>query len=200
MAFFFKIVIIKLLQVYRHAIMGKQVIIISSSPRKGGNSDTLCDEFLKGAEEAGHNVQKIFLKDKIIKYCTGCNYCNINSKRTCPQPDEMGEISELLVRADVIVFATPIYFYTMCGQLKTFIDRCCAKHTLLTNKEFYFIMTATATEEHIFDGTIHEFKCFLSCLGNPTIKGMIKAGGVWLNEDVHHTEYPQIAYEMGKNI
>lgn len=180
--------------------MEKHVTIISSSPRKGGNSDTLCDEFLKGAENSGHVAEKIFLKDKIIKYCTGCNYCSVNTKRTCPQVDEMGEILEKLIISDVIVFGTPVYFYTMCGQLKTFIDRCCSKHTLLTNKEFYFIMTAAATEEQTFEGTIHEFNCFLSCLKNPTIKGMIKAGGVWLTEDIHHTEYPNIAYEMGKNI
>ena len=180
--------------------MKKQVLIISSSPRKGGNSDLLCDEFLKGATESGHSAEKIFLKDKVIRYCTGCGYCSTNNKNICSQVDEMAEILDSMIKSDVIVFATPIYFYTMCGQLKTFIDRCCAKYSLIKNKEFYFIMTAAATEEHIFDGTLHEFKCFLSCLDNPTIKGSIKADGVWLMEDVHHTKYLEQAYNMGKNI
>ena len=99
----------------------KKVLIISSSPRSGGNSDTLCDEFLKGAEAAGNVVEKISLRKKKINYCTGCGFCY--EHKTCTQKDDMAEILDKMISSDVIVFASPIYFYTMCGQLKTMIDR-----------------------------------------------------------------------------
>lgn len=97
--------------------MSKKVLILSSSPRRGGNSDTLCDEFLRGAQEAGHEVEKIFLKDKTIHYCTGCGVCN--EGKPCPQKDDAPEIVRKMVAADVIVLATPVYFYTMSAQMKT---------------------------------------------------------------------------------
>ena len=106
--------------------MGKNVIVISSSPRKNGNSDLLCNEFIKGAQEAGHNAEKIFLRDCKINYCTGCGYCNSN--KSCIQKDDMEVCINKLIKADVIVFATPIYFYSISGQMKTFIDRLCPKY------------------------------------------------------------------------
>lgn len=120
--------------------MSKKVLILSSSPRRGGNSDTLCDEFLRGAQEAGHEVEKIFLKDKTIHYCTGCGVCN--EGKPCPQKDDAPEIVRKMVAADVIVLATPVYFYTMSAQMKTLIDRCCAGYLEIRDKEFYFIVAA----------------------------------------------------------
>ena len=121
--------------------MAKKVLIISSSPRKGGNSDLLCDEFMKVAIEAGNEVEKIFLKDKTVHPCTGCSVCSMYGK-PCPQKDDTAEIVEKMIAADVIVMATPVYFYTMSGQMKIMIDRCCARYTEITNKEFYFIIGA----------------------------------------------------------
>ena len=82
--------------------MAKKVLIISSSPRKGGNSDLLCDEFMKGAIEAGNEVEKIFLKDKTVHPCTGCSVCSMYGK-PCPQKDDAAEIVEKMIAADVIV-------------------------------------------------------------------------------------------------
>lgn len=103
--------------------MNKNVLILSSSPRRGGNSDRLCDAFLQGCKDAGHTVEKIFLKDKHINYCTGCGICSMYGK-PCPQKDDAAEVIEKMIAADVIVMATPIYFYTMSAQMKTLIDRC----------------------------------------------------------------------------
>ena len=97
--------------------MAKKVLILSSSPRRGGNSDTLCDEFMRGAAESNHEVEKIFLRDKTIHYCTGCSTCSLYQK-PCPQKDDAAEIIEKMVDADVIVMATPVYFYTMSAQMK----------------------------------------------------------------------------------
>lgn len=118
----------------------KRVLIISASPRKNGNSDILCDRFAKGAAESGHKVEKIFLASENIGYCRGCGVCNSTHK--CVQKDDMAEILDKMVTADAIVLATPVYFYTMDGQMKTFIDRTVPRYTEITDKDFYFIMTA----------------------------------------------------------
>ena len=107
--------------------MSKKVLILSASPRKGGNSDVLCDTFLRGATAAGHSVEKISLRDKNIHYCTGCGVCNRTHR--CVQKDDMAEILDKMVAADVIVLATPVYFYTMDGQMKTLIDRTVPRYT-----------------------------------------------------------------------
>lgn len=180
--------------------MSKKVLIISSTPRKGGNSDILCDEFLKGAEESGHSVEKVFLKDKKIGYCTGCGFCNTNGQTKCSQKDDMDEIIDKMIEAEVIVLATPVYFYTMCGQLKTFIDRCCAKYLHIKNKEFYYIMTAADGSKSSFDRVVEEFRGFLYCLNNPTEKEKILASGVWNLGDIKNTPYIKLAFEMGKAV
>ena len=104
--------------------MAKKVLILSSSPRRGGNSDLLCDRFMAGAQQAGHDVEKIFLRDKKINYCTGCGVCYGGAK-PCPQRDDAAEVVGKMIGAEVIVMATPVYFYTLCAQMKTLIDRTC---------------------------------------------------------------------------
>ncbi|MBR2068522.1 MAG: flavodoxin family protein [Candidatus Gastranaerophilales bacterium] len=178
----------------------KNVLIISSSPRKGGNSDVLCDEFLKGAQIAGNNVQKIFLRDKKINYCTGCGFCNTTDYTKCSQNDDMPEILDKMEQSDVIVFATPIYFYAIAGQMKTFIDRICSRYTHLDNKEFYYIITAADTSKSAIQFALGEFKGLMACLNNPVEKGYLFAGGVWKKDEIKDTPYINQAFEMGKNI
>ena len=125
-------------------IMAKKVLVLSSSPRRGGNSDRLCDRFMAGAQQAGHEVEKIFLKDRRIGYCTGCGAC-YGGAGPCPQKDDAAGVIGKMVEADVIVMATPVYFYTLSAQMKTLIDRCCARYLEMKGKEFYFILTAAET-------------------------------------------------------
>lgn len=158
--------------------MTKKVLILSSSPRRGGNSDTLCNEFMRGAIESGNEAEKVFLRDKTIHYCTGCSTCSLHEK-PCPQKDDAAEIIEKMVAADVIVMATPVYFYTMSAQMKTLIDRCCGLYTEMKNKEFYFIVTAAEDDRKLMERTVDTFQGFLDCLENPTIKGVVYGTGVW---------------------
>ena len=174
------------------------VLVISSSPRKKGNSDVLCDEFVKGATDAGHQVEKIFLREKNIHYCTGCGVC-YNQKK-CSQKDDMAGLLDKMVAADVIVMASPIYFYTMCGQLKTFIDRCCARYTEMTDKKFYYILTAADGNTKAMERTMTEFDGFLACLDNPEVKGYVHAVGVWEKVDVNSTLFMNEAYQLGTSI
>lgn len=177
--------------------MSKKVLIISASPRKGGNSDTLCNEFLRGAKDSGNNAEKIFLRDKKINYCIGCGMCNDTHK--CVQKDDMAEILDKMVKADVIVLATPVYFYTMDGQLKTLIDRTVPRYTEINGKEFYFIATAADTNKAMLEKTVEGLRGFTDCLESPVEKGVIYASGVWQASEVKNTEYMQQAYEMGRN-
>ena len=157
--------------------MTKKVLILSSSPRRGGNSDTLCNEFMRGAIESGNEAEKVFLRDKTIHYCTGCSTCSLHGK-PCPQKDDAAEIIEKMVAANVIVMATPVYFYTMSAQMKTLIDRCCGLYTEMKNKEFYFIVTAAEDDRKLMERTVDTFQGFLDCLENPTIKGVVYGTGV----------------------
>ncbi len=179
--------------------MDKKVLVLSASPRSGGNSDLLCDQFVLGAREAGHNAEKIFLKNKKINYCTGCGTCFNRGKR-CPQKDDMVEILQKMVEADVIVMATPVYFYTMNAQMKTLIDRTCARYTEIGDKEFYFIVTAADGSRRAMERTIEGFRAFTSCLSGPEEKGIIYGTGAWNMGDIKGKPAMKDAYEMGKAI
>lgn len=177
----------------------KKVLILSSSPRKGGNSDTLCNEFLRGATDAGHFAEKIFLRDKTINYCTGCSTCSLYQK-PCPQRDDMAEILEKMVAADIIVMATPVYFYTMSAQMKTLIDRCCGRYTEMANKAFYFILTAAENDRSKMERTVDTFQGFLDCLEGAVIKGVVYGTGVWHTGEIQSNPALAEAYETGRRI
>jgi multimeric flavodoxin WrbA len=178
--------------------ISKSILVLSSSPRKGGNSDVLCDRFVSGAQEAGHNVEKIFLKDKTINYCTGCGTC-FNGTKACSQTDDMAEILDKMIAADVIVMATPVYFYTMCAQMKTLIDRTCARYMEVSDKDFYFIVTAAVNSSQALQRTIEEFRGFTSCLENPREKGIIYGTGAWNIGDIRKSKAMTLAFDMGKS-
>lgn len=177
----------------------KNILIFSSSPRRGGNSDTLCDRFMAGSLDKGHHVEKIFLADKHINYCTGCSVCSLYGK-PCPQKDDVAELVEKMIQADVIVLATPVYFYTMSGQMKTFIDRCCARYTEISNKEFYFIATAAEGEKQLLERTFDSLRGFTDCLEGVVEKGCLYGCGVWKMGDIDGTPLLDEAYRMGANV
>lgn len=177
--------------------MSKNVLIISASPRKGGNSDTLCDEFLRGARDAGHAAEKVFLRDKKIGYCSGCGVCN--NTHQCVQKNDMSDVLNKMVKADVIVMATPVYFYTMDAQMKTFIDRTVPRYTEISGKDFYFIVTAADTDEHMLERTIEGFRGFTEdCLTDAHERGIIYATGVWQTGEIDGHPAMKQAYEMGR--
>ncbi|MGE5174383.1 MAG: flavodoxin family protein [Betaproteobacteria bacterium] len=179
--------------------MPKKVLILSASPRKGGNSDLLCDQFLRGAKEAGNQAEKIFLRDKKINYCTGCGSCQENGGK-CGQKDDMAKILEKMVSADVIVMATPVYFYTMNAQMKTLIDRTCARYAEIKNKDFYFIVAAADTSKRAMGRTLDGFRAFTSCLTRPKEKGIIYGTGAGQKGDIKGSKAMKEAYEMGKMV
>ncbi len=175
-----------------------KVLAISGSPRKGGNSDVLCDQFLKGAAEAGHECAKINLKEKNISPCMACYGCTKSGE--CVKKDDMGQIQQELVEADVIVLATPVYFYSMDAQMKIMIDRCLPRHKEMKNKEFYFIITAADPEHSAADGTLAGLRGFLRCLPGAQEKGIVYGTGTWDKGDVYRHPSLDKAYEAGKSV
>ncbi len=176
----------------------KNVVIISSSPRKDGNSETLAKQFEKGAQASGNKVDFIALRDFNLGYCKACYVCEKNGK--CFQNDGMNEINEKLINADVIVFATPVYFYSMSGQLKVMIDRLFPSYTKI-KADIYMIATQWDSDKVIMENTFNAIRgCTRDCFENCEEKGVIY--GVSLTEKgdaQNNAEYLNQAYEMGKN-
>ena len=179
--------------------MAKKVLILSSSPRRGGNSDLLCDRFMAGAQQAGHDVEKIFLRDKKINYCTGGGVCYGGAKPG-PQRDDAAEVVGRMIGADVIVMATPVYFYTLCALMMTLIDRTCARFTELGGKEFYFILTAAEESVPMMDRTVECFRGLLACLEAPREKGVVYGVGAWRAGDIEGMPAMDEAYAMGRGV
>lgn len=178
--------------------MSKNILVLSGSFRKKGNSDLLCDEFIRGAEESGHQVEKIYINDKQINFCRGCGVCNTTHK--CIQKDDMAEILDKMIKADVIVMATPVYFYTMNGQMKTLIDRTVPRYTEISNKDFYFIVAAADDSRANMQKTIESFRGFTTdCLDGAKEKGIIYGTGTWKIGDIKGSPAMSEAYRMGKN-
>jgi len=178
----------------------KKVLILSGSPRKG-NSDALCDAFQKGAREAGHDAEKIRVVEKKVHYCTGCYVCKKTGGK-CAYQDDMGEILEKILAADVIVLASPVYFYSVCAPLKTVIDRTVARWTEIKDKDFYFLVTAAEDEEGTADTTLNCLRGFMDCCEGSVEKGAVLGLGVYELGEIEQKgeRFLQQAYEMGKAI
>ena len=177
----------------------KNILVISASPRKGGNSDILCDEFIRGAQDAGHKAEKIVLADKKIGYCNACDYCQANGGE-CIQDDDMAEILPKLLDAEVLVLAMPVYFYTLNAKMKTLIDRVYARYTEARGKELYFIVSAADTSIPNMQRTIECFRGFADCLLGSVEKGIIYGTGAWVIGDIKTLPAMQQAYETGKSV
>lgn len=177
--------------------MAKKVLIISGSPRRGGNSEMLCQEFAAGAQAAGHEVELISLAGKKIGFCTACYACHDGQ---CPQQDDAVEIIEKMLAAEVLVLATPVYFFTMCAQLKALIDRSVMVYPEIVRKEFYYLMTMAETEEKMFTGTVEALRGFVACCPESSECGMICVPGVYEKGSIAGNPALDKARAMGSNI
>ena len=179
--------------------MRKKVLILSGSPRKGGNSDILCDEFMRGAQEAGNTVEKIHAASKKIHPCSACYYCRSHGGQ-CAHKDDMAEVLQKMIDADVIVLASPVYFYSIDAQLKAVIDRTVARWLEVKNKEFYYIVTMADEEQQSADTTLACFRGYADCVEGAEEKGVLIGSGVYEPGKVKATAAMEQAYQMGKNV
>ena len=178
--------------------MSKNVLILSGSPRIGGNSDLLCDEFMKGSIEAGHNVEKVNVAKKEIDYCKGCYYCQ-NHNGECVIKDDMTEILQKIIDADVLVLASPVYFYSIDAQLKALIDRTVARWNEGKNKDFYYIATCADGKDGV-EITIECFRGYADCVNGARECGIIYGHSVYQKGEIKDTPAMKEAFEMGKNV
>ncbi len=179
--------------------MSKNILIISTSPRKGGNSDVLADAFADGARSAEHNVEKICLYDKTVNFCKGCLACQ-KTKR-CVIRDDADMIEQKMLTADVIVFATPIYYYEMSGQMKTMLDRSNPLYVSdYSFRDIYLLATAADTDESAMDGAIKGLEGWISCFDGVRLAGVVKGLGAEGIGAIQGNKAVDEAFEMGKNV
>ena len=178
--------------------MSKKVLILSGSPRKDGNSDILCNEFMRGAAESGNEVEKIRVAEKEIGFCTGCYACR--NTGVCAIKDDMDEVMQKLIDADVIVLASPVYFYSIDAQLKALIDRTVCRWTEVKDKEFYYIMTAADSGIESMETTLACFRGYADCVEGAKEMGVIYGTGVYEKGEIKDKKAMLEAYEMGKGI
>ena len=170
----------------------KKIVVISSSPRKNGNSEILADQFIKGATSVGYKVIKINLANYRIAPCLACEYCRGHHNR-CVLKDDANKVIEEIVNADVFVMATPVYFYSLSAR--EYEIRNSPKR-----KTAYLILTSGSTDREQMHGTIESFRGFIKVLKKVDEGGIIYGLGAFNKGDAYtHPSYDE-AYQMGSTI
>jgi len=174
-------------------------LIVTSSLRKNSNSDLLADAFAKGAEEAGNSVETVSLKGKEIRYCIGCLSCQRTG--TCVLKDDAVRIAEKAKDADVLAFASPVYYYSISGQLKTLLDRL---NPLFPSdyrfRDVYFLSAAYEDGEAVFEGSVTAIRGWVDCFSRARLAGTVFAGGAGAPGEVRGQEALAKARELGRTI
>ena len=178
--------------------MSKKILIVSTSPRKGSNSEALALAFADGAKEAGNEVDFISLRGKTVNFCRGCFVCQ--EKLRCVIRDDADEICQKALTADVLVFATPIYYYEMSGQLKTLLDRL---NPLFPSdyafQDIYLMTSAAEAEDSVPERAISGVEGWVECFERARLAGTVFMGGV--TEAGENPEHPALeeARHTGRN-
>ncbi len=175
-----------------------KILVLTGSPRKNGNSNTLADNFVQGAKEVGHQVERFDAAFKNVHPCIGCNACGMDG--SCVFKDDFEFVRQHIIDSDVVVFATPMYYFGISAQLKTVIDRFYAINGKIHHpKKAVLLMTYANTSPTEAEPIKKHYEILLNYLGWQDA-GQIIASGVWPVGAVNNTNYPQQAYELGKNI
>lgn len=178
--------------------MRKKVLVISTSLRHHSNSAQLAEQFAQGAREAGHQVELISLQGKDIRFCNGCMAC-LSTPR-CVIQDDANAIVEKMGAADVICFATPVYYYEMSGQMKTLLDRANPLYSADYTFRDIYLLTASAEEaDSASDGPVNGLKGWVACFENARLAGVVRGGGANDPGEMAPGKLKD-AYEMGRHI
>ncbi|MBR4578176.1 MAG: flavodoxin family protein [Oscillospiraceae bacterium] len=177
-----------------------KVLVISTSLRAGSNSDILTESLIKGARDAGHEVEHISLKGKDLKFCIGCLVCQ--KTQTCVLKDDAVWIAEKVKNADTLVFATPIYYYEMSGQMKTLLDR---MNPLYPSdyrfRKIYLLMTAAEDEDDVPEKAVSGLQGWVDCFEKAELAGTLFCGGISDPGQASEKQEEQgEAYEFGKSL
>ena len=177
----------------------KKVLIVSTSPRMNSNSEALAKAFAKGAQDTGHVTELISLRDKTVSFCRGCFVCQ--EKQRCVIRDDADVICQKALNADVLVFATPIYYYEMSGQLKTLLDRLNPLYpSEYAFRDVYMLASAAEDEETVPKRAVSGLEGWIECFERARLAGTVFMGGVTAaGENPEHPALEQ-AYQMGKTV
>lgn len=179
--------------------MAKKILIIETSLRANSNSDALAEEFAKGAKSSGNEVEIVSLKGKNIAFCKGCLACQKLGK--CVIEDDSSEISRKMLNADVIVWATPIYYYEMSGQMKTLIDRANWLYSAdYAFRDVYLLSAAAEDDDYVDAGAAKGVQGWIDCFEKARFAGKVFAGGVNDGGDIANHKALSEAFELGKSI
>lgn len=180
-------------------LLMKKILVISTSLRSKSNSEALADEFMRGAAEAGHAVEKISLRGMQIGYCRGCLACQ--KRGSCVISDDMADLVRKMHDAQVIAFATPIYYYEISGQMKTLLDRANPLYgSDYCFRDIYLFTAAAENEPCVPERAIEGLGGWIACFPEAHLAGTVFAGGVTEMGDVAGHHALAEAYEMGKNM
>lgn len=179
-------------------MQAKKVLILSSSPRRDGNSQLMSEAFSKGALAKGHSVELIRLEEKKIGWCRACDAC-LRNGGTCILSDDMHDILKRYQEADVIVLATPVYFYGISAQMKTFIDRTYPIWQHLGKKDVYYLISA-GLGEAIVNRSLGDLDGFVEHLEQYQVKAKIFATNVMAAGLVKGTKVLDDCYQAGLNV
>ena len=166
------------------------ILILSGSPRKGGNTDLLVEAFVNGASQK-HHVEVVSVHDYKVNPCMGCNACFKNETHACVQKDDMPLIYEKMAIADMLVIASPVYFYGLSAQLKAVIDRC---HNPIRDtfpiKKMALLLVGAATLPELFDGILAQYQLCLNFFklkdaGRVLVRGVKDKGDIWNTDALH---------------
>lgn len=179
--------------------MSKNVLVISTTPRKNGNSFRLAKAFADGAESAGHHVTFIDLREKSIHFCVGCQSCG--NTHACFQKDDVADILSAMAAADVIAFATPIYFYEMCGQMKTLLDRTVPLYgTDTAFRNIVLLATSQDSDPASMDGATKGLEGWIACFDNVRLLQVIRGTGADAIGDIENSSALTQAHTLGANL
>jgi multimeric flavodoxin WrbA len=181
--------------------MKKNILVLTGSPRIGGNSDLLADAFIKGANKAGHEVVKCEVGKKNIMGCKACDTCYSKGK-PCSFDDDFNSIAPLIEKADAIIFITPLYWFSFPTQLKAVIDKSYSfiiGKKKLNIKESMLLVCGEEDDESVFSGIISTYKQ-ISYYQKWSDRGHLVVPGVNRKGDILSTRALVLAEEMGNNI
>ena len=175
------------------------IVVLAGSPHKSGSTHLLADCFRQGAQEAGHNVDIVDTAHADIHPCTGCIRCGYEGP--CAQKDDVERIREKILAADMLVFATPLYYYGMSAQLKNMIDRFCAFNTSIRRKHMKSALLAVAwnSDDWTFEALEAHYKTLVRYL-NLQDMGRVLGYGCGTPSMTQHSPYPQQAYSLGNRL
>lgn len=183
-------------------LMGKKIVILNGSPRRNGNTSALVQKFTEGAESAGNTVTEFFLDKMNIHGCKGCFGGHSSKDCPCVQKDDMAEIYPAVRECDVVVFATPLYYWNMSGQIRTAIDRLFALEegdgNLLRGHGRAGVLLMAA-EGYGFEDVLLYYEHLMEHLKWDNL-GYVLAGGNGDVGDINGKAELQKAFNLGKHI